>query len=113
ELLGLPSELSSAERVDLKLSALEKEEAKLREGAIADALSSVKMVVQTLVSLRDRKKKNSSGVYKNTISQKQINDTEQRHDLHIAKYMAAREALIRLGWADGEKDYPPLEVKDT
>lgn len=113
ELLGLPSQLSVAERLELKLSALENEEANLREGAIVDALTSVKLVVQSCLSLKDRKKKNSSGVYKNTISQKQIVDAERRRDLHIAKYMAAREALISLGRADGVDDYPPLEVKDT
>ncbi|KAJ6540594.1 hypothetical protein B0H19DRAFT_1269160 [Mycena capillaripes] len=113
ELLGLPSQLSAEDRLGLKLSALESEEAKLREGAIVDALNSVKLVVQTCVSLKDRKKKNSSGVYKNTISQKQIVDTERRRNLHIAKYMAAREALISLGRADGVEDYPVLEVKDT
>jgi hypothetical protein len=77
EMLGLPSDFSAEDRLALNLSAFEKEEGDLREGAVEDALMSVKLVVQTLVALRDRKRKHDSRVYKNTISQKQINDTER------------------------------------
>ncbi|KAJ7743519.1 hypothetical protein DFH07DRAFT_777435, partial [Mycena maculata] len=84
----------------------------LREGAAYDALASVKVVAKALVTLRDRKRKNDSGVYKNTISQKQINDTERRRDLHIAHYMAARQALMNLDQGNASQ-FPPLEVKDT
>ncbi|KAJ7156652.1 hypothetical protein C8R46DRAFT_1226130 [Mycena filopes] len=97
EVLGLPSELTPDVRRALNLSAFEQEEARLRKGAVHDALTSVQVVVKALLPLRDRKKKNDSGVYKNTISQQQINDTERRRDLHIARYMSSRAALIALG----------------
>ncbi|KAJ7838667.1 hypothetical protein B0H14DRAFT_2588497, partial [Mycena olivaceomarginata] len=112
EMLGLPSDFSAEDRLALNLSAFEKEEGDLREGAVEDALMSVKLVVQTLVALRDRKRKHDSGVYKNTISQKQINDTERRRDLHIARYNVAAKALIRLGRAR-EEEFPVLTVADT
>ncbi|KAJ7889990.1 hypothetical protein B0H13DRAFT_1887753 [Mycena leptocephala] len=100
--------------VNLDVLMFVHEEGQLREGAAYDALESVKLVVKSLVSMRDRKKKNDSGVYKNTLSQKQINDTEKRRDLHIARYMAARDALVKLGIAKGDdRDFPVLEVKDT
>ncbi|KAJ7308616.1 hypothetical protein DFH08DRAFT_1051022 [Mycena albidolilacea] len=112
EVLGLPSDFSAEDRLALNLSAFEKEEGDLREGAVEDALMSVKLVVQNLVALRDRKRKHDSGVYKNTISQKQINDTERRRDLHIARYNVAAKALIRLGRAR-EEEFPVLTVADT
>jgi hypothetical protein len=111
-MLGLPSYFSAEDQLALNLSAFEKEEGNLHEGAVEEALMSVKLVVQTLVALRDRKRKHNSGVYKNTISQKQINDTERRCDLHIAGYNVAVKALIRLGCAR-EEEYPVLTVTDT
>jgi hypothetical protein len=114
ELLGLPSELTEEQRVNLDVLMFVHEEGQLREGAAYDALESVKLVVKSLVSMQDRKKKNDRGVYKNTLSQKQINDTEKRRDLHIARCMAARDALVKLGIAKGDdRDFPVLEVKDT
>ncbi|KAJ7025262.1 hypothetical protein C8F04DRAFT_1269385 [Mycena alexandri] len=117
ELRGLPSELTDQERADLGMLHMVAPEVELRRGAIYNALTAVKLVTKSLQSLRDRKKKNDSGVYNNTISQKQINDTERRRDLHIARYMAARQALLKLTAASElsrtEADFPPLEVKDT
>ncbi|KAJ7447699.1 hypothetical protein FB451DRAFT_777855 [Mycena latifolia] len=114
ELLGLPSDFTVREREQLGLLPFTRGEAELREGAAYDALASVIIVVKAVVSFRDRKKKNDSGVYKNTRAQKQIEDTERRRDLHIANYMAARKALIDMGQAQGDHtDFPPLEVKDT
>ncbi|KAF8135240.1 hypothetical protein K438DRAFT_1640334, partial [Mycena galopus ATCC 62051] len=113
ELLGLPSELTSTERLELKVEAFSTTEADLREGTAFEAINLVKVTAKALLNLRDRKKKNDSGVYKNTISQKQINDTEQRRDLHIASYMASRDTLIKLGRTSGEDDFPALEDKDT
>jgi hypothetical protein len=108
ELLGLPSELMAAQRVDLNVVAFSRTEGELRDGAALDTLSTVKLVAKALVGLKDRKRRNDSGMYKNTISQKQINDTERRRNLHIATYMASRQALINLGLADGVEDFPPL-----
>jgi hypothetical protein len=113
ELLGLPSELTAGQRVELNIDAFTRTEADLREGAAYDAVAKVKVVTKALRTLRDRKKKNDSGVYKNTISQKQINDAERRRDLHIAGYMAARQALIALEMPNAESDFPVLEAKDT
>ncbi|KAJ7027283.1 hypothetical protein C8F04DRAFT_1267195 [Mycena alexandri] len=117
ELLGLPSELTEEERAKFGVLHLRAAEMQLRQGAMYDALATVKLVTKSLQSLPDRKKKNDSGVYKNTISQKQINDTERRRDLHIARYMAARKALLKLTHASElsttEADFPTLEVKDT
>ncbi|KAJ6545752.1 hypothetical protein B0H19DRAFT_955848 [Mycena capillaripes] len=111
EMLGLPSEFTEEQRIALNVEPFVRTEADLREGAAFDALASVKIVTKALLTLRDRKKKHDSGVYKNTISQKQINDAERRRDLHIAGYMAARDALIRLN--EDPENYPPLEAKDT
>ncbi|KAJ6466512.1 hypothetical protein DFH09DRAFT_956689 [Mycena vulgaris] len=114
EFLGLPSDFTSDQREDLNISVFAGQEAKLREGAAYDALKLVKLAAQTLQTLRDRRKKNSSGVAKNTRSQIQLNDTERRRDLHIANYMAARGALMVLGAAVGDTtDFPALEAKDT
>ncbi|KAJ7195277.1 hypothetical protein B0H12DRAFT_1082238 [Mycena haematopus] len=112
EMLGLPSDFSAEQRVAMNLSAFEEEEASLREGAAHDALKVVKLVVKTRRALCDRRKKNSSGVYKNTISQKQIQDTERRRDLYIAKYNLAAKKLNELRGTDST-DYPELTVEDT
>ncbi|KAJ7124151.1 hypothetical protein C8R44DRAFT_530114, partial [Mycena epipterygia] len=114
EMLGLPSDFSAEDRDTLNIATFVRQESELRQGAAFDSLASVKIVAKALVSLRDRKRKNDSGVYKNTMSQKQINDTERRRDLHIANYMAARKALMALGEADGSvADFPQLTVEDT
>ncbi|KAK6974846.1 CxC2 domain-containing protein [Favolaschia claudopus] len=114
ELLGLPSEVTELERSSLALAPFVTIEGELREGAAHDAIAKVKVVAKALVGLRDRKRKNDSGVYKNTIAQKQINDTQRRRDLHIARYMAAREALMALGMAKGdETDFRALKPEDT
>ncbi|KAF7341419.1 CxC2 domain-containing protein [Mycena venus] len=104
EMLGLPSDFSAEDRLVLNLTAFEKEEAELRAGAVEDALMSVKLLVQTWVSLKGRKRKQDRGGYKNTISQKQINDTE--------RYNVAAETLKKLGHAT-EEEYPELVVADT
>ncbi|KAJ7182285.1 hypothetical protein C8R43DRAFT_1115929 [Mycena crocata] len=115
ELLGLPSEFKDVkQRVELGLVALGSVEEQLREGAAFDAIHSIQVVAKALVSMTDRRRKNDSGIYKNTISQKQINDTEERRDGHIKKYMAARAALMDLGATTGEMgDFPVMTVEDT
>ncbi|KAF8189420.1 hypothetical protein K438DRAFT_1763643 [Mycena galopus ATCC 62051] len=113
ELLGLPSELTSTERLELKVEVFSTTEVDLRERTAFEAINLVKVTAKALLNLHDHKKKNDSGVYKNTISQKQINDTERHRNLHIASYMASRDALIKLGWTSGEDDFPVLEAKDT
>ncbi|KAJ7758082.1 hypothetical protein B0H14DRAFT_2634805, partial [Mycena olivaceomarginata] len=72
---------------------------------------SFKLVAQTPAASRDWKRKHDSRVYKNTISQKQINDTERRCNLHITRYNIAAKALIRLGHTR-EEEYPVLTVTD-
>ncbi|KAJ7705876.1 hypothetical protein B0H16DRAFT_1747026 [Mycena metata] len=117
ELLGLPSELTEEERAKFGVLHMRAAEMQLRQGAMYDALAAVKLATKLLQSLRNRKKKNDSGVYKKTISRKQINDTERRRDLHITRYMAARKALLKLTPASElsttEANFPTLEVKDT
>ncbi|KAJ7092208.1 hypothetical protein C8R44DRAFT_750322 [Mycena epipterygia] len=114
ELLGLPSDLTEQQRHDLHASHFVEQEAQLREGAIYDALASVRIMVKAYRAMRDRKGRDDSGVYKNTLSQKQLNDVEHRRDIHIANYMAGRAALMRLGRAAGdETDFRELQVKDT
>ncbi|KAJ6537148.1 hypothetical protein B0H19DRAFT_962576, partial [Mycena capillaripes] len=102
ERLGLPSDFGDVvERERLNLSAMTEVEGSLREGAAFDAIKKIQVVAKALVAMSDQKKKNDSGVYKNTISQTQINDTIDRRDGHIQKYMAARHALMALNLADG------------
>ncbi|KAJ7449748.1 hypothetical protein B0H11DRAFT_1743513, partial [Mycena galericulata] len=115
ELLGLPSDFDEEERQVLGIQAFVRQESDLREGAAFDSLAIVKLVAKAFRSMRDRKRKNDTGVYKNTMSQKQLNDTERRRDLHIADYMAARTALIKLDERDGavKDQFPPLTVEDT
>ncbi|KAJ6556871.1 hypothetical protein DFH09DRAFT_1084575 [Mycena vulgaris] len=85
ELLGLPSEFPEVvRRAELGLVAMSEVEDRLREGAAFDSIHRVQIVAKALVAMRDRKKKNDSGVYKN-ISQKQINDTEERRDESIQR----------------------------
>ncbi|KAK6966548.1 hypothetical protein R3P38DRAFT_2816040 [Favolaschia claudopus] len=105
ELLGLPSEVEEPERSALGLTPFVRIEGELREGAAYDAVAKVKVIAKALRALRDRKRKNDSGVY--TIAQKQINDT-------ASPYMAAREALMTLGLAVGdETDFQELKPEHT
>ncbi|KAJ7457683.1 hypothetical protein FB451DRAFT_1183008, partial [Mycena latifolia] len=115
ELLGLPSDFREpGKRHELDLAAMAEVEGRLREGAAFDSIHRVQIVAKALVGMRDRKKKNDTGVYKNTISQQQINDTKERRKEHIEKYMVSRNALMVLGLAEGTAgDFPPLAESDT
>ncbi|KAJ7018652.1 hypothetical protein C8F04DRAFT_1198692 [Mycena alexandri] len=113
ERLGLPSEFEEQTvRVKLNLVAMAGLEGRLREGAAFDALHKIQTVAKALVSMSDRKKKNDSGVAKNTISSTMINDTIERRDTHIQSYMMARRAMIVLKYAN-ETEFPPLKAEDT
>ncbi|KAJ6467656.1 hypothetical protein C8R47DRAFT_1056068 [Mycena vitilis] len=115
ERLGLPSDFADAEeRGRLNLLGLSQIEGSLREGAAFDAIHSIQVLAKALVAMSDRKRKNDSGVAKNTISQTQINDTIDRRDARIQNYMAARRAMMALGVADGSaENFPPLRAEDT
>ncbi|KAJ7697398.1 hypothetical protein B0H17DRAFT_1130376 [Mycena rosella] len=104
ELLGLPSEFREAvKRVQLDIVSLAEVEGRLREGAAFDAIQKIQLVAKALGSMRDQKRRNDSGVQKNTISQKQINDTQDRRDIHIKRIDGERHiheataALPRIG----------------
>ncbi|KAJ7033845.1 hypothetical protein C8F04DRAFT_925441, partial [Mycena alexandri] len=113
EQLGLPSEFEEhTVRVKLNLVAMAGLEGRLREGAAFDALHKIQTVAKALVSMSDWKKKNDSGVAKNTISSTMINDTIERCDTHIQSYMTARRAMIVLKYAN-ETEFPPLKAEDT
>ncbi|KAJ6596535.1 hypothetical protein B0H10DRAFT_2327130 [Mycena sp. CBHHK59/15] len=115
ELLGLPSDFpDKGHRQKLNLDAFADIEAQLREGEAFDALYSMQVVAKALVAMKDQKRKQDSGVAKNTKSQSQIVDTERHRDRHIQKYMVARTALMALGTAMGDAgDFPELKESDT
>ncbi|KAJ7658473.1 hypothetical protein B0H17DRAFT_1262267 [Mycena rosella] len=115
ELLGLPSEFPEAvKRAQLDIVSLAEVEGRLREGAAFDAIQKIQLVAKALGSMRDQKRRNDSGVQKYTISQKQINDTQDRRDVHIKRYMVSRHALMVLGLSAGmSDDFPELTESDT
>jgi hypothetical protein len=114
EVLHLPSDFDAGARADHHLITMAEMEAKLREGAAFDALKKTKVCAQAVTTLRDWKRKNISGVAQATTSVKQIQDAERRRDLHIALYMLARKAMMKLGHATGEEgDFPVLTEADT
>ncbi|KAJ7304705.1 hypothetical protein DFH08DRAFT_825282 [Mycena albidolilacea] len=115
EVLFLPSDLTSMERLELDVAALGAEEVQWREGQAFDALHAVQNVVKALRALRDRKGKNDRQQKDNTRAGAQIADTTKRRDRHMQTYEAARQAMIRLGaLTDGPNaHYPRLTEADT
>ncbi|KAJ7886527.1 hypothetical protein B0H14DRAFT_2338154, partial [Mycena olivaceomarginata] len=115
EVLFLPSDLTSTERLELDVATLGAEEVQWREGQAFDALRAVQNVVKALRALRDRKGKNDRQQKDNTRAGSQIADTTKRQDRHMQTYEAARQAMIRLGaLTDGPNThYPRLTEADT
>jgi hypothetical protein len=114
EVLYLPSDLTSSERMRFDFIALGLEESRWREGQAFDALRATQNIVKGISALRDRKFKNDRQQKDNTRSNTQIRELERRRDLHMNSYEAARQAMISLGSLDPQSktEFPRLTEAD-
>ncbi|KAJ6490891.1 hypothetical protein C8R45DRAFT_901278 [Mycena sanguinolenta] len=112
ELLYLPSDLTSAERMTLDFIALGLEEFRWREGQAFDSLRAIQLIVKGISALRDRKSKNDRGQKDNTRSGTHIRELERRRNLHMQSYEAARQGMISLGLDPLSLQFPLLTEAD-
>lgn len=109
ERLYLPSDLTEAERRQMKLEELGTEEIRWREGQAFDSLRALQNVVKALSALRNRKFKNDRQQKQNTRAGDHIDDTIGRRNQRMQAYNVARMAIISL---KGSSDLPPMTEAD-
>ncbi|KAF7371602.1 CxC2 domain-containing protein [Mycena venus] len=112
ELLYLPSDLTSTERMTLDFIALGLEESRWREGQAFDSLRAIQLIVKGISALHDRKGKNDRGQKDNTRSGTHIRELERRRNLHMESYEAARQGMISLGLDPLSSQFPRLTEAD-
>lgn len=97
EILYLPSDLSSSERLAMGLVQLGVEEGKLREGEAYDALQSVRSASKWISATHQYRNKNIKGQQAHTRANEQSEVIENKRDDGIDRYMGARKAMLSLG----------------
>ena len=109
ERLYLPSDLTEAERRQMKLEELGTEEIRWREGQAFDSFRALQNVVKALSALRNRKFKNDRQQKQNTRAGDHIDDAIGRRNQRMQAYNVARMAIISL---KGSSDLPPMTEAD-
>ena len=116
QVLYLPSDFPDAEhRRRLNIDHLATIETQLREGEAYDALRDVRMAVKHINGLTYKKQTSVRDAGPNTRAKTIIDDVKRRRDAYIARYSAARQAMINLGYTQiGDRDeFPELTVADA
>ena len=115
EMLCLPSDFNDSRRTELKINHLEEVEMRLREGQAQDALRDLRITVRNLNTLTFQKQTEIRGQEANTRANDVINKFRTKRRLLVAKYNAARNAMIALGCTDTNEDddFPPLTESDA
>ncbi|KAL0578352.1 hypothetical protein V5O48_003630 [Marasmius crinis-equi] len=112
--LGLPSDLSKADRVKYGVTALAQQETLLLEAQINVLIAEIKGVCQHLFAILHYKDKNFSTKSLRTRVGKSIATVAASRDEVIAAYNRCRSALIRLEYIDEENTtYPHLMPSNT
>lgn len=112
ELLYLPSDLTSAERMTLDFIALGLEESRWREGQAFDSLRAIQLIFKGISALRDRKGKDDRRQKDNIRSGNHIRELERRRNLHMESYEAARQGMLSLGLDPLSSQFPRLTEAD-
>lgn len=112
EILYLPSDFNSTDRVKLGLQRLADLELRLREGEANDAVLALCDTIAHKMVLREVKKSNARGVTQNTRATKFIRGVEFKRAGHAAQYRKAREAVLELQNVKESANYPVLTEED-
>ncbi|KDR78511.1 hypothetical protein GALMADRAFT_209005 [Galerina marginata CBS 339.88] len=115
EILLLPSDFSPAERVLYAIEDLVDDELRLQKGQAHDALRCLRAQVKYSLSLSRYKKSKKNAVHGqnlNTRFSSMLRDAYDKQDVNIAKYQRSRDAMIRLGLANDNEEFPELGPND-
>lgn len=97
ETLFLPSDIPVHQHITYGIECLAAEELLLREGEAYDALESVRQAVKFVTCLRRDKHKHAKGQTMNLRAGDLVREAEDKQAKCVAKYKAARKAMIALG----------------
>jgi hypothetical protein len=114
ETLFLPSDINMAQCTTYEISTLATEEIRLREGEAHDALESVRQAVKFVTCLRADKQKHAKGQTMNLRAGDLVRDAEDKLSKCVAKYTAARHAMIALGCSEESMavSFPQMNPRD-
>jgi hypothetical protein len=114
ENLFLPSYFGNTDRVQLDLTELASEEAKLREGHVYECILQLRRVMKSLSVMQKLRRKNKNSQRESARLHRLRNSVELMRDRILEIYNSSRMALEshRVPGSDTEELFPPLSLDD-